>query len=217
MGLFGLVNNAGIVVAGALEFLPIAELRRQLEVNVVGQVAVTQGFFPLLRKARGRIVIMGSIYGRVSWPFLGPYAASKFALEALTDSLRLELKAFDISVSIIEPGSVATPIWNKSRLKAETFVAALPAKAHEFYGPAMAAVKEAAGKSAGIGIPSTTVAKAVAHALRANSPKVRYLLGWDARFLAGLKKYLPDRIVDWLILRVLYGRKSAHLMSYKTE
>lgn len=108
-GLAGLVNNAGVVVAGPLECLPLEALRRQLEVNVVGQVAVTQAFLPLLRAARGRVVNMGSLSGRLAAPFVGPYAASKFALEALTDALRLEVRPFGIEVAIVEPGAVATP------------------------------------------------------------------------------------------------------------
>ena len=113
-GLSGLVNNAGIVVAGPLEFLPLSELRKQFEVNVLGQIAVTQAFLPLLRQARGRIVNMSSIAGRVAFPYIGPYSASKYALEAISDALRIELLPWGISVSVIEPGDVATPIWKKS-------------------------------------------------------------------------------------------------------
>src|SRR5258708_33287478 len=108
-GLSGLVNNAGIAIAGPLEFLPIDELRRQFEVNVIGQIAVTQAFLPLLRKGHGRIVNMGSISGRLAFPLLGPYAASKFALRALTTALRMELRPWGIPVSIIEPSGIATP------------------------------------------------------------------------------------------------------------
>ena len=111
--LHALVNNAGIAIASPLETLPLDELRRQLEVNVLGQVAVTQAFLPHLRRSRGRIVFMGSIAGRSALPFLGPYAASKHALEAITDSLRLELAPWGIQVAIIEPGTIATPIWTK--------------------------------------------------------------------------------------------------------
>src|SRR5205814_628540 len=108
-GLAGLVNNAGIAVASPLEFVPMDEFRKQIEVNLIGQVAVTQAFIPLLRKGRGRVVNVGSIGGKVALPLLGPYAASKFAMEGLTDSLRRELMPWGISVSILEPGGVATP------------------------------------------------------------------------------------------------------------
>src|SRR5436190_20383212 len=113
-GLQGLVNNAGIAVACPLEFLPISLLSQQLEVNVTGQIDVTQVFLPLLRAGNGRIVNMGSISGRMAYPLLGPYCASKFALEALTASLRMELRPWHIPVSIIEPGAIATPIWSKA-------------------------------------------------------------------------------------------------------
>ena len=120
-GLAGLVNNAGIVVAGPLEILPLDQLRLQLEVNVVGQIAVTQAFLPLLRKARGRIVNMGSFNGRIASPYLAPYAASKHALEALSDAMRLELRAWGIRVSVIEPGATTTPIWDKSLAAADAW------------------------------------------------------------------------------------------------
>lgn len=118
-GLVGLVNNAGITVAFPLEFIPLEELRRQLEVNVVGHVAVTQAMLPMLRTARGRIVNVSSISGRIAAPYVGPYAASKHALEAISDSLRIELRNFGIHVALIEPGDVDTPIWQKSRAAAD--------------------------------------------------------------------------------------------------
>src|SRR5208282_3844521 len=142
-GLAGLVNNAGIVVGGMLEFLPLDALRHQLEVNVIGQIAVTQAFLTSLRKARGRIVNIGSLSGLISSPFSGPYCASKFALEALTDSLRLELRPWKIHVSIVEPGFIQTPIANKSLAAADAFRGRLPAEALQLYGPSMRAVRDA--------------------------------------------------------------------------
>src|SRR4249920_2929488 len=118
-GLGGLVNNAGIVIGSPLEVIPLPQLRKQLEVNVIGQIAVTQAFLPVLRRARGRIVNMGSIAGRTTMPFLGPYSMSKFALEAMTTALRLELDTWGIEVSIVEPGAIATPIWEKSSKAAD--------------------------------------------------------------------------------------------------
>src|SRR5690606_23377140 len=123
--LHAVVNNAGIAVAGPLEFLPLGELRRQLEVNVVGQIAVTQACLPLLRRAHaaderaGRIVFMSSVSGRSALPFTGAYAASKFALEAAADSLRVELLPFGLRVVLVEPGVITTPIWETSRAVAE--------------------------------------------------------------------------------------------------
>src|SRR5690606_21834854 len=112
--LHGVVNNAGIAVAGPLEFLPVAALRRQLDVNVIGQIAVTQALLPMVRAARGRLVFVGSIAGRSALPYVGPYSASKFALEALADTLRVELMPWHIHVALIEPGVIATPIWQTS-------------------------------------------------------------------------------------------------------
>jgi NAD(P)-dependent dehydrogenase (short-subunit alcohol dehydrogenase family) len=109
-GLRGLVNNAGITVPGPLEFLPLDDLRRQLEVNVIGPIAVTQAFLPLLRRGRGRIINIGSIGGKMSMPFLGAYHVSKFGMEALSDSLRQELRPWGIRVSLVEPGGVSTPL-----------------------------------------------------------------------------------------------------------
>ncbi len=195
-GLAGLVNNAGIVVAGPLEFLPLDKIRQQFEVNVFGQLAVTQAFLPLLRKARGRVVNMGSISGRVSNPFIAPYSASKFALESFTDALRVELMPWGISVSIIEPGNIATPIWEKSIAASDDLLSGLPQAAKELYRPMFTAVRQAAEKSGKDAIPAIAVARAVAHALLAKRPKTRYLIGRDARIQLILRKLLPDRMMD---------------------
>jgi len=202
-GLNGLVNNAGIVVAGPLEFLPMEELRKQLEVNVIGQIAVTQAFLPLLRKGAGRVVNMGSIRGKVPLPFLGPYCASKFALEALTDSLRMELRQWGIQMVIVEPGSVATPIWEKSRAAAEKVIARLPQRAQHQYSPAFEAVRKATDKMSKFAMDADVVAKTVARALTANRPKPRYLVGRDARLEVALAKLLPRLVNDWVIARLL--------------
>src|SRR5919204_4783282 len=134
-GLWGLVNNAGIAVGGPLEFLPVDEFRLQLEVNVVGQLRVIQAVLPLVRRARGRIVNMSSVSGKLSAPFMGPYSSSKFALEAISDALRLELRPWGIMVSVIEPSNVATPIWGKSLQAGMAVIERLPARAREPYGP----------------------------------------------------------------------------------
>jgi NAD(P)-dependent dehydrogenase (short-subunit alcohol dehydrogenase family) len=198
-GLAGLVNNAGIAIAAPLEFIPAVELRRQLDVNVVGQIAVTQAFLPLLRNGRGRIVNMGSIGGLLALPFTGPYNASKFALEALTDSLRMELRPWGIEVSIVEPGGIATPIWDKSAAEGDEMARTFPQRAHDLYGSAMDALRRVAAATGKAGSPPEDVAEAVMHALTAKKPKTRYLVGWDARFRAMLR-FLPDRIRDGLIL-----------------
>ncbi len=201
VGVTGLVNNAGIAIGGPLEFLPIAELRRQLEVNVIGQVAVTQAFLPLLRAGRGRVINMSSISGRIAMPFFGPYASSKFALEALTDSLRLELLPWGIKVISIQPGAITTPIWEKSLAKANEISDKLPAEAHRLYGPRLTAVRQSARQSGEQGIPAEAVAEAVLHALTAKRPKLRYLVGQDAKAGALLVKLLPERLREWLVVR----------------
>jgi NAD(P)-dependent dehydrogenase (short-subunit alcohol dehydrogenase family) len=202
-GLQGLVNNAGIGVGGPLEFVDIDELRRQFEVNVFGQVAVTQAFLPLIRRARGRIVNVGSIGGRLASPFIGPYSASKFAMEAITDALRFELRPWGIDVAIVEPGSIATDIWDKARTTAEDVEKNFSAEARDKYShviPALRAFIDDAEKRA---IPPERVADAVQHALTAKRPKTRYLVGTDARLQAVLATVAPDRVVDRVIARQL--------------
>lgn len=202
-GLAGLVNNAGIAVAGPLETVPIADLRRQFEVNVIGQVAVTQAFLPLLRQGRGRIVNMGSIAGRAAMPVMGPYSASKFALEALTDALRLEVQQWGIQVSIVEPGAIATPIWTKSGLKAEELETATSVAMKALYAGVIAGVRARVAEAAARAIPPDAVAQAVEHALTAASPRTRYLVGRDAKVRALMVKLLPDRLSDRLMTWIL--------------
>jgi NAD(P)-dependent dehydrogenase (short-subunit alcohol dehydrogenase family) len=202
-GLFGLVNNAGIAIGSPLEFIPLAQLRRQLEVNVVGQIAVTQALLPLLRRARGRIVNMGSIAGRGTIPLTGPYSASKHALEALTDALRLELYPWGIEVSIIEPGAVATPIWDTSLRTSVEVESEIPAEGRQLYQAVAKSVREAMSQAAARAIPPDAVVKAVLHALTAKRAKTRYLVGRDAKLRAMMLKWLPDRLQDWVLKVVL--------------
>lgn len=200
-GLHGLVNNAGIAVGGPLEFLPIGQLRRQLEINVVGQIAVTQAFLPLLRAGTGRVVNMSSVSGRLSTPFVGPYAASKFALEALSDALRGELAQWGIEVITVQPGAIATPIWEKSLRSADEIAAALPPEGWQLYGRNLNLLLDTVKKTGERGIPPVKVSQAVVHALTARRPKTRYLVGADARLGAFLARCLPDRLRDWLIIK----------------
>jgi NAD(P)-dependent dehydrogenase (short-subunit alcohol dehydrogenase family) len=202
VGLWGLVNNAGIVVAGPLEFLPVEEVRRQLEVNVIGQVAVTQAFVPLLRKAGGRIVNIGSISGRLALPLLGPYCASKFALEAITAALRMELASSGISVSIVEPGGIATPIWSKGLSRGDDLAAQMPGELHERYGKIIARQRQRATRSDLTGLPPDIVARSVAHALTAPRPRRRYIIGRSARF-GEVGRLIPESLREWLILRLV--------------
>lgn len=205
--LVGLVNNAGIAIAGAVELLPIAELRKQLEVNVIGQIAVTQAFLPMLRKTQGRIINISSESGKISFPFLGAYCASKFALEALTDALRIELQAWGIQVVLIEPGVIATPIWEKSLAKADEIWNQSSSEVHHLYSSARDAIQNKTNqitKNGGKnGLPAEVVAKTVTKALTTKKPKTRYVIGLDAKLGIGLAKIIPDRLFDKFISRYL--------------
>jgi NAD(P)-dependent dehydrogenase (short-subunit alcohol dehydrogenase family) len=202
-GLAGLVNNAGIAVAAPLELVPLDDLRRQLEVNVVGLVAVTQAFLPLIRAARGRIVNIGSSSGILAAPLLGPYCASKFAVEALSDSLRRELRPWRIEVVLIEPGDIATPIWERSQAAGRALEARLPPTARELYGEAIDRAHVFAEETARHASPADEVAATVAHALTASRPPTRALVGHGSRPQALLARLLPDRALDVLLERVL--------------
>ena len=209
-GLGGLVNNAGVFIGGPLEVIPLSQLRKQLEVNVIGQIAVTQAFLPLLRRGRGRIVNMGSIAGRGTIPLQGPYSASKYALEALTDALRMELQPWGIHVSIIEPGAIATSIWEKSGKTAEELESLVGDEAKALYSEAVVRIREAVAQSAQRAISPDVVVRAVHHALTAAHPKTRYLVGKDAKLRAWMVKWLPDRIQDTLLTWALsYPRKGS--------
>jgi NAD(P)-dependent dehydrogenase (short-subunit alcohol dehydrogenase family) len=202
--LAGLVNNAGIAVSGPLEFIPVDEFRHQLEVNVVGQMAVTQAFLPALRASRGRVVNISSIGGRVALPLLGPYAASKFALEALSDSLRRELRPFGVKVVVVEPGGIKTPIWDKGNQRADELMQGMPEEAMELYGGTVEKIRAESRKIAEErGLPPEAVAEVVGKALTTRRPKTRYLVGRDAKLRAAIARTAPDRAMDALIGRAL--------------
>ena len=203
-GLQGLVNNAGIAIAGPLEFLPIDELRLQMEVNFIGQVEVTQAFLPLLRAGGGRVVNISSVSGRVATPLILPYTASKFALEAFTDALRRELLPWKLHVVSVQPGAIATPIWKKSLKRGDTLQARLPRQAEALYGPLMERVRRVTKRSGANGIPAEKVARVVLNALTEPRPRTRYIVGRGTRFSIGLARWLPDQWMDWVITRVLY-------------
>jgi NAD(P)-dependent dehydrogenase (short-subunit alcohol dehydrogenase family) len=197
----GLVNNAGIAITAPLEFLPLDELRRQLEVNVIAQLAVTQACMPALRTTKGRIVNVSSISGRVALPLYGPYAASKFALEALSDSLRREQQ--DVGVVLVEPGAIATPIWDRSLAAADALYDAMPPVAHERYDRLVAKLKGMAAKQGEEGEPPEAVARVIATALTTPRPRTRYVVGRSARIQAGLARALPGRAMDKVLARAL--------------
>jgi NAD(P)-dependent dehydrogenase (short-subunit alcohol dehydrogenase family) len=202
--LAGLVNNAGVTVQGPLEFLEPDELRRQLDVNVVGQLVVTQTFMGAIRAGQGRIVFMSSIAGRTpSLPFVGPYSASKKALEGMAEALRLELSPWDISVSLIEPGSIDTPIWSKGDDTFEQQLSEMPPEAIERYRPWMDRARKIAAATGKRGIAADKVAEKVEHALASPRPRARYLVGLDALARAYLEPALPTRWRDKLVTKVM--------------
>jgi NAD(P)-dependent dehydrogenase (short-subunit alcohol dehydrogenase family) len=204
--LAALVNNAGIAVAAPLEYIPIEQLRNQLEVNLIGQVAVTQALLPLLRAGRGRVVNVSSIGGRIAMPLAGPYAASKFALEAVSDSLRRELRHLGVEVVVVEPGGIKTPIWRKANAAATEMLRDAPAEAEQLYGRLIEAIRAETVKiEQERGLPPSTVAEVIGTALTATKPKTRYLVGRDARLRAAIAKRVPDRAMDALIGRALSG------------
>lgn len=198
--LAGLVNNAGVNVAGPLEFLPLPEIRRQLEVNVTGQIAVTQAFIPMLRESKGRIVFIGSTSGFLATPLQGAYCASKFAIEAIADTLRFELKPWGIDVSVVRPGAIKTAIWEKSLRDAESTIANAPAALDELYGPLIAEVTDYARQTYGKAHPPEVVARDVLHALTSAHPYTRYCEGYSAAAQRVLS-LLPDRLRDWALTK----------------
>jgi NAD(P)-dependent dehydrogenase (short-subunit alcohol dehydrogenase family) len=197
--LAGLVNNAGVPGAGPLELIPLDELRRVLEVNVMGVVAVTQTFLPLLKAARGRIVNISSIAVRMALPFMGPYAASKFALEAISDSLRRELAPFGVTVTVVQPGSFKSNIWKK--------VEAMDTARYRgsAYEGALTRFRDLALRSGRAAPPPTRVALAVARALTARRPPIRILVV-ESRIGQALRDLLPERWLDRLIMRRIWPR-----------
>lgn len=201
-GLDGLVNNAGIAVPSPLETIPIDDFRHQLEVNLTGQVAVTQALLPQIRVARGRIVFISSIGGLIAFPLTGAYHAAKFGIEAVGDVFRRELGSTGISVSIVEPGSIATPIWDRGEQRADEIGERTPHR-EELYGRAVARYRKVIKDTAERGIPPEEVAEAIEHALGSTRPKTRYLVGRDAKLQARLRHLIPTRLFDRILVRVM--------------
>jgi len=201
-GMRGVVNNAGIGIGGPLEFLPVDEMRRQFEVNLFGQLTVTQAVVSMLREnGDGRIVFTSSIGGRVASPMLGPYAASKHALNGMAESLRRELRPWNIQVSVLAPAAVATPIWDKGADSIDDALEWLPPAGQELYGSSISSMRKVVAHAADGAIPPQQVADAARHALYAPRPKAEYLVGRDARVMATLSAALPHRVFDSMVAR----------------
>jgi NAD(P)-dependent dehydrogenase (short-subunit alcohol dehydrogenase family) len=201
-GLAGLVNNAGITVTGPVEFMPMDELRRQFEVNTFGHVEVTQAFMPMLRRATGRIVFVSSIGARTPLPFIAPYVGSKAAIVAIAISLRQELAEWGMHVSVVEPGTVATPIWEKGGEDTKRALEALPPEGRDYYGENLERGGEVTARIARLGIKPDRVARVIEKALTASRPRTRYLVG-DAWVQYVLSRVLPDRAFDRVVARFM--------------
>lgn len=203
-GLAGLVNNAGIAFSLPLEFAPLDEFRELYEVNVFGLLAVTQAFLPLIRRARGRIVNISSTAAIVVAPFHGPYCSSKFAVNALSDALRRELRPLGVQVSTIMPGSIDTAIWQKDVERTNRLRAGLPPDAGELYGSNFAKFREYFFEGMGRhGIPPEEIAHVIAQALTAKRAKPSYLVGREPHTYQLLKRLIPERFHDWIVLRTI--------------
>ena len=201
--LAGLVNNAGIAVAGPLEGVPIDLVRRTYEVNVFGLLAVTQALLDPIRAGQGRIVNIGSIGGRINTPFVGPYSSSKAAVRSLSAALRRELRPWDIDVALVEPGALDTPIWRKGEQGAQETIDALPDRVRTLYArPLQALVATTRKIAAGAG-SADEAAQAIEHALTAERPKAVYTVGRRARVQGALHSVLPARAFDALVARAM--------------
>ena len=200
------VNNAGVVVGGPIEALGLDELRHQLDVNVVAQVGVTQAVLPKLRASRGRIVFVSSVSGRVATPFTGAYSASKFALEAIADALRMELRPWDIKVSLVEPGAIDTDLWRGAQEQVDRDIAKLAPEHKALYGGRIEGMRKAIARIQKGTIPAERVADAIVSALTDARPSARYVVGQDARVQLLLRGALPTRAFDAAMSRLTGGR-----------
>jgi len=199
--LYGLVNNAGVSLNGPLELVPTSKIKQLMDVNVLGLLAVTQAFLPRLRQSKGRIINISSGHGLVAVPDKSVYAASKFAVQAITDSLRIELRPFDVSVSSIVVGKVDTAVLGKIITDRDKMIEAAPAEVVKLYSPLIEffdkEVKELPG------IPAIEVGKVIAHVLTTEKPKAQYLIGPGAKKMKNLAR-LPIGLRDWLMVKAIY-------------
>ncbi|HWG51638.1 MAG TPA: SDR family oxidoreductase [Candidatus Acidoferrales bacterium] len=201
-GLNALVNVAGVGRVRPVESIAPADLQEIFDINVFGQLAVTQAFLPLLRTARGRIVNISSVGAHIAVPFGSLINASKAAFGIFNDTLRLELRPFGIAVSVIEPGAIRTPAVNKTLGDIESIIASLPPDAAARYGEMLLGFVSRAYEREMNGSSPDVVADAVRHALTARRPRIRYRVGKHARLLTTLPRVLPDRVLDALMLRI---------------
>jgi NAD(P)-dependent dehydrogenase (short-subunit alcohol dehydrogenase family) len=200
-----IVNNAGIVVGGAMETLSPDEWRKQLEINVIGQLGVTAAVMPRLRRSRGRVVFISSVNGRLSMPLIGAYAASKFALEAAADALRMELSTWKIPVVIVEPAQTDTDMWRTADTMVEDLEAGLEPEHRELYAKHIAGFKKRIPVSQKMAVPAEKVSAVVEEALTARRPRARYVVGLGPKLQVVLLTKLPTRVRD-RVLRAASGQ-----------
>jgi NAD(P)-dependent dehydrogenase (short-subunit alcohol dehydrogenase family) len=202
-GLDGLVNNAGITIPCPLEAMPLDDFRRLITVNLTGQLAITQALLPQLRISKGRIVFVSSVSSRRAMPMLAAYTASKAGLNAVADGFRQELHPWGIGVSIVEPGAIETPIWDRGEREFENALERSPIEAEHMYGKLIAAFRVLAARSLKRRLPPERVVSSIFHALTAGNPRVRYLVGLDARGQALAVRFIPDRLLDFGIAKFI--------------
>ncbi len=200
--LAAIVNNAGIVVSGPMETVTPDEWRKQLEINVIGQLAVTQAVLPRLRRSRGRVVFISSVNGRLSMSLIGAYCASKFALEAAADALRMELRPWRIGVAIVEPGQTDTDMWRTADDMVDQTAATLTAEQRDLYARHIAGMKKMIPMSQKLAVPAEKVSAVVEEALTARRPRARYVVGVGPKLQVALMTNLPAWVRDGVLRRV---------------
>jgi NAD(P)-dependent dehydrogenase (short-subunit alcohol dehydrogenase family) len=200
-----IVNNAGIAVGGAMETLSSDEWRKQLEINVIGALAVTRAVLPRLRKSQGRVVFISSVNGRLSMPLVGAYAASKFALEAAADALRMELNPWKIRVIVVEPAQTDTDMWRTADTMVEDLEAGMSADHRSLYAKHIAGFKKMIPVSQRLAVPTEKVSAVVEEALTAKRPRARYIVGLGPKAQVALMSVMPTKMRD-IALRKVSGQ-----------
>ncbi len=191
-----LINNAGISVNAPVETLPLDEWRRLYDVNLFGHIAVTQALLPFLHQSHGRIVNVSSVGGRIAMATYGPYAGTKFALEAVSDSLRRELAPHGVQVVVVQPGAVNTEMGGRGAATANQLAAKMSPEGQRRYGGLVRAVVAQSLAATGTGMPADRAGSIIAKAATARRPRTRYTIGRDAALLTRLARILPDRTLD---------------------
>ena len=193
------VNNAAIVVGGPVEGVPIDELRRQLEVNLIGQVAVTQAVLPRIRASRGRIVFVSSLGGWISSPMVGAYSASKFALEGMADALRIELRPWRIRVVLVEPAQTDTDMWHGAMDQLDATVAMMSPEHRQLYAKHIEGQRKGIPKSQKMATPADGAAEVIGQALTVKRPRARYVVGTGPRIMGSVARVVPTRMMDQVL------------------